>query len=47
MNIIAQITNALKNPSPELRRLLTHGCTVVCHLRKKGRASQATGAEHR
>lgn len=47
MNVISQITKTLKNPPSELKRILTHGCTVVYHLRKKGQPSEATGAERK
>ena len=43
MNVISQITKTLKNPPSELKRILAHGCTVVYHLRKKGRTSETTG----
>ena len=44
MNVISQITKTLKNPPSELKQLLRNGCTVVYHLRKKGRTAEATGA---
>lgn len=47
MNVIYRITKTLKNPPVELKRLLSHGCTIVYHLRKKGQPSEATGAERK